>query len=227
MNQDSCPNIKIAIAPAYSAAEEFTNALTHGAGFLISVVALIYMILIMPSDYSVLQKTGAVAYGVSLMLMFLTSTLYHAANKPKAKDVLKRLDHSAIYLLIAGTYTPLLTISLNSVTATVLLIIIWCAALAGVIFKAFFAGRFKWFSVSTYLAMGWAAVLVIYELFLVMVPPGFLLLLVGGAAYSIGVIFYVTKAIAFNHTIWHCFVLIGALSHCWLILEYVIKGGQI
>ena len=130
------------------------------------------------------------------------------------------------YPLIAGTYTPLLTISLNSVTATVLLIVIWSAAVAGVIFKAFFAGRFKWFSVSTYLAMGWSAVFVIYELFLVMAPPGFLLLLVGGAAYSIGVIFYVTKAIAFNHAIWHCFVLIGALSHCWLILEYVVNGSQ-
>ncbi|MDC1144883.1 hemolysin III family protein [Porticoccaceae bacterium] len=227
MNQDYYPNIKIAIAPAYSAAEEFTNALTHGIGFLISVAALIYMIAIMPAHYSPLQKTGAVAYGISLMLMFLTSTLYHAATKPKVKDVLKRLDHSAIYLLIAGTYTPLLTISLNSVTATVLLIIIWSAALIGVIFKAFFAGRFKWFSVSTYLAMGWAAVFVIYELFLVMAPPGFLLLLIGGAAYSIGVIFYVTKAIAFNHAIWHCFVLIGALSHCWLILEYVLDGSKI
>ncbi len=227
MNQNCYPDIHNTIAPAYSAAEEFTNALTHGIGFLISVAALIYMIAIMPADYSLLQKTGAVAYGISLMLMFLTSTLYHAAKKPNVKDVLKRLDHSAIYLLIAGTYTPLLTISLNSVTATVLLIIIWSAALAGVIFKAFFAGRFKWFSVITYLAMGWAGVFVIYELFLVMAPPGFLLLLVGGAAYSIGVVFYVTKAIAFNHTIWHCFVLIGALSHCWLILEYVLDGSKI
>ena len=222
MNQNYYPDIHNTIAPAYSAAEEFTNALTHGTGFLISVAALIYMFAIMPADYSLLQKTGAVAYGISLMLMFLTSTLYHAAKKPNVKDVLKRLDHSAIYLLIAGTYTPLLTISLNSLSATVLLIVIWSAALAGVIFKAFFAGRFEWFSVITYLAMGWAGVFVIYELFLVISPPGFVLLMVGGAAYSIGVIFYVSKSIVFNHAIWHCFVLIGALSHCWFVLEYVL-----
>ena len=87
------------IAPAYSAAEEFTNALTHGIGFLISVAALIYMIAIMPAHYSPLHKTGAVAYGISLILMFLTSTLYHAAKQPSEKDVLKRLDHAAIYRL--------------------------------------------------------------------------------------------------------------------------------
>jgi hemolysin III len=136
------------------AAEEFANALTHGIGLLISVVALIYMISIVPADYSMLQKTGAVVYGVTLILMFLTSTLYHAISQPNAKDILKRLDHSAIYLLIAGTYTPILTIILNSVSATILLIILWSAAIAGVVFKAFFAGRFKWFCVSTYFAKG-------------------------------------------------------------------------
>ena len=227
MKNNYHPGINNTIVPAYSAAEEIANALTHGVGTLIAAGAFIYIMAIMPADYTVLQKTGAMAYGISLILMFLTSTLYHAAKKTSVKDVLKRLDHSAIYLLIAGTYTPLLTILLHGLSAKVLLILIWSAAFAGIIFKAFFAGRFKWFSVTTYLAMGWAAVFVIYELFLVMAPPGFLLLLVGGAAYSIGVIFYVNKAIAFNHTIWHCFVLIGALSHCWLIVRYVLNSGQI
>jgi hemolysin III len=222
MNNNYYPDFKRFIAPGYSAAEEVANALTHGIGLLISVVALIYMINIMPTDYSMLQKTGAVVYGVSLILMFLTSTLYHAISQPNAKDILKRLDHSAIYLLIAGTYTPILTIALNNVPATILLIILWSAAVAGVVFKAFFAGRFKWFSISTYVAMGWSAVFVIYELFLVISAPGFVLLMVGGAAYSIGVIFYVSKSIVFNHAIWHCFVLIGALSHCWFVLEYVL-----
>tara|TARA_B110001450_G_scaffold253003_1_gene275706 strand:+ start:2746 stop:3423 length:678 start_codon:yes stop_codon:yes gene_type:complete len=222
MKKNYYPDFENFIAPAYSAAEEFANTLTHGVGLLISVAALIYMISIMPTEYSVLQKTGALAYGVSLILMFLTSTLYHATTQPNAKDILKRLDHSAIYLLIAGTYTPILTIALNSVSATILLIILWSAAIAGIVFKAFFAGRFEWFSVSTYFAMGWSAVFVIYEIFLVISPPGFILLMVGGSAYSIGVIFYVSKSIAFNHAIWHCFVLIGALSHCWFVLEYVL-----
>ena len=223
MNQDYYSNVSNISSPAYSVAEEFASALTHGVGFVISAAALIYMIIMMPVDYSSLQKAGAVTYSISLMLMFLTSTLYHAVKQPEAKDVLKRLDHSAIYVLIAGTYTPILTISLNSMTATALLIVVWSAALAGVVFKTFFAGRFKWFSISTYLAMGWASVFVIHDLFLVMAPTGFVLLLVGGAAYSIGVIFYVTKAVAFNPAIWHCFVVIGALSHLWLVLRYVMQ----
>ena len=227
MNQTYSLNLNSTTAPSYSAAEELANALSHGLGLLISVAALIYMITILPADYSVLQKTGTVVYGISLILMFLTSTLYHSATEPTTKQILKRIDHSAIYLLIAGTYTPLLTISLNTVAATALLTVIWCAALTGIAFKAFFAGRFKWLSVCTYVAMGWSSIFVIYELFLVIEPSGIVLLLGGGAAYTIGVIFYVTKAIPFNHAIWHCFVLIGALSHCWLILNYVLNGSQI
>tara|TARA_B100000768_G_scaffold156571_1_gene154202 strand:+ start:506 stop:1192 length:687 start_codon:yes stop_codon:yes gene_type:complete len=221
------PIIDSIVAPAYSVAEEFANTLTHGVGLLVSVGALSYMMTTLPTDYSALQKTGVVAYGVSLVLMFLTSTLYHAITKPNAKGVLKRLDHCAIYLMIAGTYTPILTISLDSPAAHKLLVFIWSAAIAGVVFKAFFAGRFKWFSVTTYVAMGWSSVFVIYELYLVIAPPGFGLLMAGGIAYSIGVIFYVAKAVAFNHAIWHCFVLMGALSHCWLILEYVINSSQV
>ena len=221
------PIIDSIVAPAYSVAEEFANTLTHGVGLLVSVGALSYMMTTLPTDFSALQKTGVVAYGVSLVLMFLTSTLYHAITKPNAKGVLKRLDHCAIYLMIAGTYTPILTISLDSPAAHKLLVFIWSAAIAGVVFKAFFAGRFKWFSVTTYVAMGWSSVFVIYELYLVIAPPGFGLLMAGGIAYSIGVIFYVAKAVAFNHAIWHCFVLMGALSHCWLILEYVINSSQV
>ena len=227
MNQTYSLNLNSTTAPSYSAAEELANALSHGLGLLISVAALIYMITILPDDYSVLQKTGIVVYGISLILMFLTSTLYHSATEPTTKQILKRIDHSAIYVLIAGTYTPLLTISLSTVTATALLTIIWCAALTGIAFKAFFAGRFKWFSVCTYVSMGWSSIFVIYELFLVIEPSGIVLLLGGGVAYTIGVVFYVTKAIPFNHAIWHCFVLVGALSHCWLILNYVLNGSQI
>jgi hemolysin III len=215
------------VAPAYSVAEEYANTVTHGVGLFFSVIALLYIMTTLPTDYSALQKTGVVAYGISLVLMFLTSTLYHASTKPNAKGVLKRLDHCAIYLLIASTYTPILTISLDSPAANKLLVFIWSAAIARAVFKAFFAGRFKWFSVSTYLAMGWSSVFVIYELYQVIAPPGFGLLMAGGIAYSIGVIFYVAKTIAFNHAIWHCFVLMGALSHCWLILEYVINSSQV
>ena len=227
MNPINGSAIKSIVAPAYSVTEEFANTLTHGVGLLISIGALSYMITTMPTDISALQKTGVLAYGISLVLMFLISTLYHGITQPNAKALLKRLDHCAIYLLIAGTYTPILTISLDSPAASKLLVFIWSAAIAGVVFKAFFTGRFKSFSVITYVAMGWSSVFVISELYLVLAPLGFGLLVAGGIAYSIGVIFYVTKAITYNHAIWHCFVLMGALSHCWLILEYVVNRSQI
>ena len=115
------------------------------------------------------------------------------------------------------------TISINTAAATSLLTIIWSFAAAGIIFKAFSAGRFQWFFIRGYLAIGWISLFVIHDLFRVSATTAFTLLILGGVAYSIGVVFYVNKALAYNHAIWHCFVLIGALSHCWLILEYVIK----
>ena len=223
MKQNQLPQPSNACAPAYSATEEFANALTHGLGFIISVIALNYMITSAPIEYSVQQRAGILIYGITLALMFFISTSYHALKQPVIKGILKRFDHASIYLLIAGTYTPMLTISIKTAAATSLLTIIWSVAAAGIIFKAFFAGRFQWFSISSYLAMGWISLFVIDDLFRVWATPGFTLLILGGVAYSIGVVFYVNKAIAYNHAIWHCFVLIGALSHCWLILEYVIK----
>ena len=214
------------IAP-YSSREEFANAFTHGVGFLVAVAALVHMLDAAPLQLSVWQKTGVVVYGVSLILMFLASTLYHAVSHPAAKQVLKRCDHCAIYLLIAGSFTPLLTIPIESRSANVVLVVVWSMALVGVVFKAFFAGRYKWISVGTYLLMGWLGLPVIYQLYQALPTAGFILLVTGGLAYSIGVIFYVSKTIPFNHAIWHCFVFIGAASHCWLIAGHVLQDGHI
>jgi len=211
------------IAP-YSPREEFANAITHGLGFFVAIAALVYMISVMPVEHSVRQKIGVIVYGVSLMLMFLSSTLYHAVSHEKAKKILKRFDHCAIYLLIAGTYTPMLTIAIPGALSNVVLIVVWTMAVFGVVFKAFFAGRFKRFSVCTYLVMGWLAVVVIYQLYQVLTTSGFVFLLLGGTAYSVGVIFYVNKRIPFNHAIWHCLVVVGAFCHCWLIANYVLTG---
>lgn len=214
------------IAP-YSPREEFANALTHGVGFFVAVAALVYMINVAPAELSGWQKAGVVVYGVSLNLMFLTSTLYHAISHAGAKKVLKRFDHCAIYLLIAGSTTPLLSILIESPTANVVLIVVWSMAVVGVFFKVFFAGRFKWISVGTYLLMGWLLLVVIYPLYQALATAGFVLLLAGGFAYTVGVIFYVNKRIPYNHAIWHGFVFIGAISHCWLIAVYVLNGSQI
>ena len=214
------------IAP-YSPREEFANALTHGVGFLVAVAALVHMIDVAPLQLSVWQKTGVVVYGISLILMFLVSTLYHAVSRPGAKQVLKRCDHCAIYLLIAGSFTPLMTIPIESRSANVVLIIVWSMAVVGVVFKAFFAGRFKWISVGTYMFMGWLGIPVVYQLYQALPAAGFALLVAGGLAYSIGVVFYVNKNIPFNHAIWHCFVFVGAASHCWLIAGHVLQNGHI
>lgn len=212
---------------SYSPREELANALIHGVGFLVAVVALVHMIDVAPLQLSAWQKTGVVVYGISLILMFLVSTLYHAVSHPGAKQVLKRCDHCAIYLLIAGSFTPLMTIPIESRSANVVLIVVWTMAVIGVVFKAFFAGRFKWISVGTYMFMGWLGLPVVYQLYQALPAAGFALLVAGGLAYSIGVIFYVNKNIPFNHAIWHCFVFLGAASHCWLIAGHVLQNSHI
>ena len=210
-------------APAYSGAEEIANIVTHGIGVLISLLALGYIMVAMPSSYSFLQKSGVVVYGLTLVLMFSSSTLYHAVQGP-FRRVLRCFDHCAIYLLIAGTYTPILSILLDSQEASSLLAVLWISAFVGVIFKTFFTGRFEFLAVTTFIAMGGSAVLVMGQIKDALDPVGLMLLIVGGAAYIVGVVFYSIKAISFNHAIWHIFVLIGALTHCWLILGYVVSA---
>ncbi len=209
----------------YTPREEFANAMTHGIGCLVAVVALYYMISIMPLHLTGWQKAGIVIYGISLVLMFLSSTLYHAISQPNVKHILKRFDHCAIYLLIAGSFTPLLTITIDSLSSKVVLSAVWAMAIIGLVFKAFFAGRYKWISVGSYLLMGWLSVVVIYQLYQALPLAGFALLVFGGLAYSVGVMFYLNKNIPFNHAIWHCFVFAGAMSHCGLIALYVLTGN--
>ncbi len=212
---------------AYSPREELANALTHGAGFLIAVAALVYMISIAPVELSAWQMIGVIVYGLSLMLMFLASTLYHAVSQPETKLILKRVDHCAIFLLIAGSYTPILTIAVQSAMSDVVLIAVWSIAVIGTVFKIFFTGRFETVSIIAYLVMGWLSLVVIYQVYQALEPAGFVLLLGGGIAYTVGVIFYAMKSIPFNHAIWHGFVLVGAISHCWLIAGYVLTSSQI
>ena len=161
-------------------------------------------------------------YAAAMLLMFLSSTLYHAVALPNAKQVLKKIDHIAIYLLIAGTYTPFMLLSVGGwlgITATVL---IWLVALVGILFKCFATGRFPKLSVITYLLMGWFAVLYIYPLYQALSGEGMWLLVFGGLCYTLGVLFYVAKKIQFTHAIWHAFVVGGCLCHFFAIYHYVI-----
>ncbi|MEY8710035.1 hemolysin III family protein [Mangrovibacter phragmitis] len=210
------------VAQGYSLAEEIANSISHGIGLVFGIVGLV-LLLIQAVD----TRAGATAitsyslYGGSMILLFLASTLYHAIPHARIKPLLKKFDHCAIYLLIAGTYTPFLLVGLRSPLAHTLMVIIWSLALAGILFKLTIAHRFKVLSLVTYLAMGWLSLLVVYQLAMRIAPGGVTLLAAGGVVYSLGVIFYVCRRIPFNHAIWHGFVLGGSVCHFLAIYFYV------
>lgn len=206
----------------YSLAEEIANSVSHGIGVIFGIVGLILM-LNQAGDIGVstIAITSYSLYGSSMILLYLASTLYHAISYPPAKRWLKKIDHCAIYLLIAGTYTPLLLIGLASPLAKWLMIMIWLMAAAGIIFNLTFANRFQAVSLVTYLTMGWLSLVVIYQLVKCLPTGSVVLLAVGGVIYSLGVIFYIWDRIPFNHTIWHGFVLGGTICHFLAIYLFV------
>lgn len=211
----------------YSVAEEIANAVSHGLG---TAAALVGATLLVVQGLHVLtpgQLAGVAIYGASLVLLFLCSTLYHSVPHARSKAVLKRLDHCAIYLLIAGTYTPMLLITLaGNATAQVMLWVIWGLALGGVLFKLWFIHRFKKLSLITYLLMGWLSMILIRDLWHTLARPGFWLLLGGGLCFTIGAGFYAAKQVRYTHAVWHVFVAAGAACHALLIGLYVIPAGS-
>ncbi|WP_252010206.1 hemolysin III family protein [Ferrimonas sp. SCSIO 43195] len=212
-------------AMPYSQGEEIANAITHGLGVAAAIVGLTLMLTKGIPVLSAWDIAAVSIYGASMILLFLFSTLYHSISNPRAKKVFKRLDHCAIYLLIAGTYTPMMSISLEGWKADMILATIWSMAIAGVVFKAFFINRFKKLALTTYLVMGWLCLLVIYPLYQVLPSAGFHLLWIGGLCYSGGVVFYVAKKTPYTHAIWHLCVLAGAVCHCVAIAAYVIPSS--
>ncbi|NAZ55066.1 hemolysin III family protein [Vibrio toranzoniae] len=206
----------------YCDIEERANAITHGLGVVLGVVGLI-LLLIRAFDHQadMLTITSMAVYGSSIILLFLASTLYHSITTEKTKRLLKTLDHCAIYLLIAGSYTPFLLVSLRTPLAMGLMAVIWGIALVGIIMKIAFVYRFKRLSLMTYLAMGWLSLVVVYQLAMNIEMGGLVLLALGGVIYSLGVIFYVAKRIPYNHAIWHLFVLAGCACHFFAIYLYV------
>ncbi|OCH59620.1 PAQR family membrane homeostasis protein TrhA [Vibrio splendidus] len=209
-------------ASEYSDIEERANAITHGLGVVLGVVGLI-LLLIRAFDYQadMLTVASMAVYGSSIILLFLASTLYHSIATEKTKRLLKTLDHCAIYLLIAGSYTPFLLVGLRTPLAMGLMAVIWGIALVGIIMKIAFVYRFKRLSLFIYLAMGWLSLIVVYQLAMNIDIGGLVLLAVGGVIYSLGVIFYVAKRIPYNHAIWHLFVLAGCACHFFAIYLFV------
>jgi len=206
----------------YTISEEVAHSVTHGLGILFSITALTMLVAYSAINDDVWQVVSSSIYGATLILMYSASTLYHGVFHLKTKLILKQVDHAAIYLLIAGTYTPYFMVSLRDSSVWYLFFFLWIFAILGVIFEFVHIKALKKISLVLYLGMGWMAVFIIKPLMLQIETGGMVLLLAGGIAYSLGVIFYVWKKMPFNHAVWHLFVLAGSVLHFLSILFYVI-----
>lgn len=207
--------------PQYSLREEIAHSVTHGLGIVLSIAGLIAMLVVSERSGDVRHVVASMVYGVTLILLYLASTLYHGIPWPKAKRVLKVLDHSAIYLLIAGTYTPFTLISLRGGWGWTLFGLVWGMALLGITLKVAAIGRFQWLSIALYLGMGWLVV-ALRPLIEAVSPAGVQLLFLGGLSYTLGVVFYKWRRLPYHHAVWHLFVLAGSVFHFFAVLLYVL-----
>ncbi|MDX1545836.1 MAG: hemolysin III family protein [Rhodothermales bacterium] len=207
--------------PDVSAEEEWASALTHGAGLVLSLAGVLVLLAVAVARGEVTHVVGSAIFGGTLVFMYTASTLYHSIDAPRLKRVWWMIDHIAIYLLIAGTYTPFVLLYYDGGLAWTVLCLVWGIALAGTVFKLFFTGRFERLSVALYLAMGWLLVPFAGPL-LTAAPPGCVLLLAaGGLCYTGGVIFFAWNTLRYNHAIWHLFVLGGSVCHYLALLLYL------
>ena len=206
----------------YSTGEEIAHSVTHGVGFLLALAATAVMVTVAAWRGDAWHVTSCAIYGTTLLLLFAASTLYHALTSVRAKRVLKIVDHSAIYLLIAGTYTPFLLVPLRGPWGWSLFGVIWGLALAGVGFKLFFAGRFKLLSTGIYIGMGWIVLIAIQPLWHALSRGGLFWLALGGVFYTAGTLFYLMRRIPYHHAIWHGFVLAGSVCHFISVMFHVI-----
>jgi hemolysin III len=202
--------------------EEIANTITHGVGLALSIAGFGILLVLAALRGTAWHIVACSIYGVTLICLYAASTLYHAVISPRVKRALRILDHSAIYLLIAGTYTPFLLIKLRGPWGWSLFGVVWGLAFAGVLFKFWFVERFGFLSTAVYIGMGWLVVIAVKPVVTHIPINALVWLLVGGLAYTFGVIFYASKRIPYGHTIWHLFVLAGSACHYVAVLSTVI-----
>jgi len=206
----------------FSVAEEIWHAVTHGIGFILSITALALLVSFATLNGSALHITAAAIYGASLIIMYGSSTLYHAISQQNIKRLFQKFDHSAIYFLIAGTYTPILLITIGGAWGWTLFGIEWGIAVVGIALKFIYPGRFEALSLIAYVFMGWLIAFV-FDTFKANIDPmGFWLIVSGGIAYTSGIVFYVKDKISYFHAIWHLFVMLGSILQFFAILLYVL-----
>jgi hemolysin III len=205
-----------------SSGEEIANAVSHGVGLLLAVVAAPALVVATVQRGGVTEIIAASIFGVTMVLVYLTSTLYHALPMNRAKRLFRILDHGAIFLLIAGTYTPFTLGPLRGTWGWTLFGLVWGLALAGIVFKAVGGVRYPKFSTCLYIAMGWLVIVAIEPLRLNMPTTGFSWLLAGGIAYTVGVAFFAPKRFRYSHFVWHLFVIAGTACHFAAVLLYAV-----
>ncbi|GIN40382.1 MULTISPECIES: PAQR family membrane homeostasis protein TrhA [Heyndrickxia] len=205
----------------YDWKEELANAITHGIGFLLSIPALVMLIIFAAQKNNPVYMVSFIIFGTTMLLLYLFSTMLHSFKPSRARKVFAILDHSAIYLLIAGTYTPLVLISINGAFGWTLFGIIWGLALLGITFKCFMIHRFRILSTLFYILMGWLVIIAIKPLYASLTGTGFGLLLTGGILYTIGAIFYIWRRLPYSHAIWHLFVIGGNAFMYFCVLYFV------
>jgi hemolysin III len=205
----------------YSFKEELLNSLTHGVGTVLAAVGLVLLVILAALYGDGWRLLSFTIYGGCLVFLYLASTLYHSARRPRPKHFYRLLDHSAVYLLIAGTYTPFLLVSLRDPIGWTMLAVVWGLALLGIAFKVFFIGRYEKWATIGYLLMGWMCLLAFREMITVLPTWGLIGIMVGGFFYTFGVIFYAWQR-PYSHTSWHLFVMGGSATHYATILLFLL-----
>lgn len=216
--------VKRCVHPQYTVGEEIANSVTHGIGVALSIAALVIMIVkAAVGGAHPASLASALVFGISLILEYLASTLYHAIAPQSAKRVFRIIDHSCIYVLIAGSYTPFCLVTLADAGGIPLCIAVWAIAAAGILFEAFMRERQpRWVTVAIYLAMGWLVVFRLPQLLELLHPTALVLLALGGVCYTVGTVFYVLKKIRYMHSIFHLWVLAGSVLQFLAVVLFVI-----
>lgn len=209
-------------AKKYSLLEEIAHSVSHGIGVILGIVGLVVMLWLSFEYGDVWHVVSVSIYGFSVILLYSASTLYHAITNVRAKRFFQLMDHAAIFVLIAGTYTPFLLVNLRGPWGWTLFVIIWSIAIGGVMLETMKKERIKWLSLTLYLGLGWMALVAMKPMLELVNTTGLLLLLAGGLLYSFGVIFYVRKQMVFHHAIWHLFVLAASVAHFFAVIYGVI-----
>ena len=210
------------MSTSYPPREELANTLTHGVGAMLSVAGLVALVMRSWQHGDAWQITSTAIFGVTLVLLYAASTLYHAVKTERTKLLLRKFDHAAIFLLIAGSYTPFVLVTLRGPWGWSLFGVVWGLAVVGVSLKFWFAGRFRYVSTGIYLGMGWLVVIALKPLLAALPQAGFIWLLVGGGCYTFGAVFYLWKSLRYHHAIWHVWVLAGSICQWIAVFGYVI-----